>query len=75
MGAADPLLYVFMPYTPSDIRTGEMGNIQGGNDGDIDGFINAYLTAAANGLSLKQATGKAHFPRLLCRGRFVSRKG
>ena len=31
-------------------RTGyEMGNIQAVMDGDIDGFINAYLTAAANG--------------------------
>ena len=43
--------YVFMPYTlAKDTRTGyEMGNIQAVMDGDIDGFINAYLTAAANG--------------------------
>ena len=43
--------YVFMPYTlAKDTRTGyEMGNIQNVMDGDIDGFINAYLTAAANG--------------------------
>ena len=43
--------YVFMPYTlVKDTRTGyEMGNIQAVMDGDIDGFINAYLTAAANG--------------------------
>ena len=43
--------YVFMPYTlAKDTPTGyEMGNIQAVMDGDIDGFINAYLTAAANG--------------------------
>ena len=43
--------YVFMPYTlAKDTRTGyEMGNIQQVMDGDIDGFINAYLTASANG--------------------------
>ena len=43
--------YVFMPYTlVKDTRTGfETGNIQNVMDGDIDGFINAYLTAAANG--------------------------
>lgn len=37
--------YVFMPYTlAKDTRTGfEMGNIQSVMDGDIDGFINAYL--------------------------------
>ena len=38
--------YVFMPYTlAKDHRTGyEQGNIQAVMDGDIDGFINAYLT-------------------------------
>ena len=43
--------YVFMPYTlVKDTRTGfETGNIQNVMDGDIDGFINAYLTASANG--------------------------
>lgn len=43
--------YVFMPYTlAKDHRTGyEMGNIQAVMDGDIDGFINAYLTASATG--------------------------
>ena len=37
--------YVFMPYTlAKDHRTGyEQGNIQAVMDGDIDGFINAYL--------------------------------
>ncbi len=37
--------YVFMPYTlAKDTRTGyEMGNINAVMDGDIDGFINAYL--------------------------------
>ena len=39
--------YVFMPYTlAKDHRTGfETGNIQAVMDGEIDGFINAYLTA------------------------------
>ncbi len=43
--------YVFMPYTlAKDHRTGyEMGNIQAVMDGDLDGFINAYLTAANSG--------------------------
>ena len=43
--------YVFMPYTlVKDTRTGfETGNIQNVMDGDIDGFINAYLTAQATG--------------------------
>ena len=43
--------YVFMPYQMvKDTRTGfETGNIQNVMDGDIDGFINAYLTASANG--------------------------
>ncbi len=37
--------YVFMPYTlAKDHRTGfENGNIQAVMDGDLDGFINAYL--------------------------------
>ena len=37
--------YVFMPYTlAKDTRTGyEMGNINAVMDGDLDGFINAYL--------------------------------
>lgn len=37
--------YVFMPYTlAKDHRTGyEMGNIEAVMDGEIDGFINAYL--------------------------------
>ena len=43
--------YVFMPYTlAKDHRTGyEMGNINAVMDGELDGFINAYLKAAANG--------------------------
>ena len=43
--------YVFMPYTlVKDHRTGfEMDNIGAVMDGDLDGFINAYLKAAANG--------------------------
>lgn len=37
--------YVFMPYTlAKDHRTGfESGNITAVMDGEIDGFINAYL--------------------------------
>ena len=37
--------YVFMPYTlVKDTRTGfETGNVQAVMDGEIDGFINAYL--------------------------------
>ena len=43
--------YVFMPYTlVKDTRTGfETSNINGVMDGDLDGFINAYLTCAATG--------------------------
>ncbi len=43
--------YVFMPYTlAKDHRTGfESGNINAVMDGEIDGFINAYLKAAATG--------------------------
>ncbi len=42
--------YVFMPYTlVKDNRTGfENGNINNVMDGDIDGFINAYLKMQAN---------------------------
>lgn len=42
--------YVFMPYTMAkDHRTNyEMGNINAVMDGDIDGFINAYLKWMAN---------------------------
>lgn len=47
--------YVFMPYTlAKDHRTGfESGNINAVMDGDIDGFINAYLKSQ-NLNSLKQ---------------------
>ena len=43
--------YVFQPYTMvKDLRTGyEMGNIQAVMDGDLNGFINAYLKAAKLG--------------------------
>ena len=43
--------YVFMPYQlVKDTRTDyETGNIQSVMDGDLDGFINAYLTKSANG--------------------------
>lgn len=42
--------YVFMPYTlVKDNRTNfESGNIQAVMDGDLDGFINAYLKMNAN---------------------------
>lgn len=41
--------YVFMPYTlVKDHRTGyETGNINAVMDGDLDGFINAYLSTKA----------------------------
>ncbi|MCD7856939.1 MAG: peptide chain release factor 2 [Clostridiales bacterium] len=43
--------YVFMPYQMvKDLRTGyETSNVNGVMDGDLDGFINAYLTADATG--------------------------
>ena len=43
--------YVFMPYQlVKDNRTAfETSNVNGVMDGDLDGFINAYLTAAATG--------------------------
>ncbi|MBQ8395812.1 MAG: peptide chain release factor 2, partial [Oscillospiraceae bacterium] len=43
--------YVFMPYTlVKDHRTGhENGNVGAVMDGELDGFINAYLKALSNG--------------------------
>ncbi len=43
--------YVFHPYTMvKDHRTGyEVGNVNAVMDGDIDGFINAYLKAKSKG--------------------------
>lgn len=43
--------YVFMPYQlVKDNRTGfETSNVNGVMDGDLDGFINAYLKAGATG--------------------------
>ena len=43
--------YVFMPYTlVKDTRTGfENGNIQAVMDGDLDGFVNAYLKSLSHG--------------------------
>ncbi|MBC8545349.1 peptide chain release factor 2 [Clostridiaceae bacterium NSJ-31] len=48
--------YVFMPYTMvKDHRTSfETGNIQAVMDGDLDGFINAYLKASSLGELNKQ---------------------
>ena len=44
--------YVFMPYTlAKDTRTGfENANINAVMDGDLDGCINAYLSALATGV-------------------------
>ncbi|MFV0498172.1 MAG: peptide chain release factor 2 [Candidatus Fimivivens sp.] len=49
--------YVFMPYTlAKDHRTGfESGNINAVMDGDIDGFINAYLKSASLGALEQQS--------------------
>lgn len=43
--------YVFHPYTMAkDHRTGfEVGNVQAVMDGEIDGFIDAYLNSKVNG--------------------------
>lgn len=43
--------YVFMPYTMvKDHRTGfETGNVNAVMDGELDGFINAYLAAISQG--------------------------
>ena len=48
--------YVFMPYTlVKDHRTGfENGNIDAVMDGDLDGFINAYLKMQSQGNVEKQ---------------------
>ena len=49
--------YVFMPYTMAkDHRTGfEVGNIGAVMDGDLDGFINAYLKAKSNNTLLEES--------------------
>ena len=51
VGAVKSRSYVFQPYTMvKDLRTGfEMGNIGAVMDGDLNGFINAYLKAASLG--------------------------
>ncbi len=51
--------YVFMPYTlAKDHRTGfESGNINAVMDGDLDGFINAYLKLASKG-ELSEGNGE-----------------
>ena len=43
--------YIFMPYTlVKDHRTGfEVGNVQSVIDGDLDGFMNAYLKNSVKG--------------------------
>ncbi len=48
--------YVFMPYTMvKDHRTNfETGNINAVMDGDLDGFINAYLKSLSHGTLEKQ---------------------
>ena len=52
--------YVFMPYTlVKDHRTGfENGNIGNVMDGDIDGFINAYLAMKAKEADAEKAQNK-----------------
>ncbi|MGI6194251.1 MAG: peptide chain release factor 2 [Eubacteriales bacterium] len=52
--------YVFMPYTlVKDTRTGyEDGNIQAVMDGDIDGFINAFLVWKASNEKEKDKINK-----------------
>lgn len=47
--------YVFMPYTlVKDHRTAfEMGNVNAVMDGELDGFINAYLKAASKNALLE----------------------
>ncbi len=49
--------YVFQPYTMvKDHRTKySVGNIQGVMDGDIDGFLDAYLAAKWKGLAMDSA--------------------
>ena len=57
--------YVFMPYQMvKDTRTGyETGNIDNVMDGDLDGFINAYLTQLATGeLKNKSSTHPSGCP-------------
>ena len=59
--------YVFMPYTMvKDHRTSfETGNVGAVMDGDLDGFINAYLKALARGeLSQYHVSGQGK--ELLC---------
>lgn len=48
--------YVFMPYTlVKDHRTGyEQGNVSAVMDGDLDGFINAYLKGLSQGTLKKE---------------------
>ena len=43
--------YVFHPYSMAkDHRTGfEVGNVQAVMDGELDGFIDAYLNSKVNG--------------------------
>ncbi len=54
--------YVFMPYTlVKDHRTNyEDGNVEAVIDGDLDGFINAYLTAASRGELSGAAENPSH---------------
>ncbi len=50
VGQPDPLLCLHALHLVKDHRTGyENGNIPAVMDGDLDGFINAYLTASATG--------------------------
>ena len=61
--------YVFMPYQMvKDTRTGyETGNIDNVMDGDLDGFLNAYLTQLATGELKKEM----HLKRRGCKSRVL----
>ena len=60
--------YVFMPYQlVKDTRTGyETSQIDNVMDGDLDGFLNAYLTAVSHRRTEKvnARKGAAERPRL-----------
>ena len=50
MGQPDPFLRVYALPVVKDNRTGyETSNINAVMDGELDGFINAYLKAEATG--------------------------
>ena len=70
--------YVFMPYTlVKDHRTGfENGNINAVMDGDLEGFINAYLKCSATGEWAKYIVFRSSLGarRGLCLSLFLERR-